>query len=162
MLVSEKRHLLIPTSVLGLLTREAIEAYPEECCGVLVGRIPAPAEPRAEVREAVAARNSATDRRQESYVIDPRLLLRVQKEARERELEILGYYHSHPDHSATPSRFDLETAWPDVHYLILAVEEERVTGVRSWLLREGGEAFEEVDIEYSSPPARSLSGSTEP
>ena len=160
--MSEKRHLVIPISALRLLERAAIEAYPEECCGVLVGRIPSPAEPGAEVREVVVARNSATDRRQERYVIDPKLLLRVRNEARERELEVLGYYHSHPDHSATPGRFDLETAWPEIHYLILAVEEERVAGVRCWQLQEGGEAFEEVDIEYSSLPLCSKAGITDP
>jgi len=160
--VSEKSLLLIPTSVLELLEREAMEAYPQECCGVLLGRIPTAVEPRAEVREVVVARNSATARRQERYFIDPKLVLRVHEEARRRRLDVLGYYHSHPDHGAIPGWFDLETAWPEVAYLILAVDERRVTGVRCWRLREGGDAFEEVDIEYSSPLERSMSGRTEP
>lgn len=147
--MSEKSHILIPTSVLEVLKREAIEAYPEECCGVLVGRLHAREPLTAEVHEVAVAGNQAIDRRQERFVIDIHLLLRVQKEARERELEVLGYYHSHPDHGAIPGRLDRESAWPEVSYLILAVQEERVTGVRCWRLREGGDAFEEVDIGYS-------------
>lgn len=147
--MSDKSHLLILTSELDLLKRLAVEAYPEECCGVLLGHLRALRPWRAEVCEVAVARNSATDRRLERYVIDPQLLLRVQKEARQRGMDVVGYYHSHPDHGATPGQFDLDTAWPDVAYLILAVAEERVTGVRCWHLRKGGETFDEVEIGYS-------------
>jgi proteasome lid subunit RPN8/RPN11 len=147
--VSENSRLQIPTVVLELLKEEALEAYPEECCGVLVGRMGAQGPSFGRVHEVAVAQNRATDRRQERYVIDPELLLRVLKGARERDLEVVGYYHSHPDHGANPGQFDLEAAWPDVCYVILAVDGERVTEVRCWRLRRDGGAFEEVDFGYS-------------
>ena len=105
--------------------------------------------PWAEVYEVAATRNSAADRRRMRYAIAPEHLLRIQRNAQERGLDVVGYYHSHPEHDATPSRFDLETAWPDVSYLILAVRGQRVTEVRCWRLTEGAGAFTEVDIGYS-------------
>lgn len=147
--MSEKSQFRIPTPVLELLEREALKAYPEECCGILLGRGSSPGEPIAEVSEVAVAPNSASDRREERYAIDPKLVLQVQQEARARQVEVLGYYHSHPCRSATPSQSDLESAWPEVRYLILAVEAQRVTGVKCWRLSEVGETFEEVDIGYS-------------
>ncbi len=147
--MSENSRLQIPTAVLELLKEETLEAYPEECCGVLVGCMGTEEPSVGMVHEVVVAQNSATDRRQERYVIDPELLLQVQKRARERDLDVVGYYHSHPDHGASPGRFDLEEAWPDVCYVILAVDGERVTEVRCWRLRRDGGAFEEVDFGYS-------------
>lgn len=147
--MSEKSHIRIPTPVLELLEREALSSYPEECCGILLGRMSSLGEPIPEVSEVAVAPNNASDRRDERYAIDPKLVLQVQKEARPRQVEVLGYYHSHPCRSATPSQSDLESAWPEVRYLILAVEVERVTEVRCWRLSEVGETFEEVDIGYS-------------
>ena len=145
----EKSHLLISVEVLELLKKEALEAYPEECCGILVGRLRAREPLTAEVHEVAVAENRAIDRRQQRYVIDPRFLLRVQREARQGGLDVVGYYHSQPDHGAIPGQFDLEAAWGDTSYLILAVERGRVTGVRCWRLQGGGDAFEEVHIGYS-------------
>jgi proteasome lid subunit RPN8/RPN11 len=147
--VSEQSHLLIPHAAVDLLKREAVEAYPEECCGVLVGRLPAPPSPTTEVYEVLVTQNSATDRREERFVIDPRHLLGAQKEARRRGLDVVGYYHSHPDSAATPGYFDRDAAWPEISYLILAVSERRVTEVRCWRVNEPGEAFTEVSIGYS-------------
>ena len=156
--MSDESHLLISTEILELLKKEALEAYPEECCGILVGRVRAQEPRKAEVHEVKVARNSAVERRQEQYSIDPEQLLRVQTEARKGELDVLGYYHSHPEERAIPGQVDLETAWPDTSYLILAVGRERVTEVRCWRLRESGEAFEEVQIGYSLCPVDSTAG----
>jgi proteasome lid subunit RPN8/RPN11 len=83
------------------------------------------------------------------YAISPEQLLQISGSARERGLDVVGYYHSHPGHDAVPSRLDLESAWPEVSYLIVAVRGRRVTEVRCWRLREGGGAFREMDIGYS-------------
>jgi proteasome lid subunit RPN8/RPN11 len=147
--VPDQSHLLIPLAAVDLLKREAVEAYPEECCGVLLGRLPAASSPTAEVHQVVVAQNSATDRREERFVIDPRHLLGAQKEARRQGLDVVGYYHSHPDRGATPGHFDRDAAWPEVGYLILAVSGRRVTEVRCWRLSESGETFTEVSIGYS-------------
>ena len=147
--MSEKSHLLIPLAAMDLLRREAVEAYPEECCGVLLGRWTAQPSRTLEVHEVVVTQNSATDRREERFVIDPRHLLGAQREARHQGLEVVGYYHSHPDSGATPGQVDREAAWPEVCYLILGVSEMWVTEVRCWRLHEAGEAFTEMGIGYS-------------
>lgn len=147
--MSDQSHLLIPLAALDLLKREAVEAYPEECCGVLLGRLPTPTSPTTEVHEAVVAQNSATDRREERFVIDPRLLLGAQERARLQGLDVVGFYHSHPDGGATPGLLDREAAWPEVGYLILAVSGGRVTDVRCWRLQEEGAALTEIGIGYS-------------
>ena len=147
--MSAPRNLLIPTPLLELLEKEALTAYPEECCGVLLGRLRGQEPLRAEVREVAVAANSATDHRWERYVIDPTFLLGILQEARQRGLDVVGYYHSHPDHGAIPGRFDLESAWPGVGYVIVAVDEDQVTDARCWCLEKDGESFREVSIGYS-------------
>jgi proteasome lid subunit RPN8/RPN11 len=117
-------------------------AYPEECCGVLIGRDARGAEP-ASVDHLVAADNERTESRHNRYVISPQALLAAQRGARERGLEIVGYYHSHPDHPARPSEFDREHAWPGTSYVIVSVEKGKAVDWRSWRLRDDRSAFEE-------------------
>ena len=93
------------------------------------------------------AANSHDGPRSTRYAIDPAELLRAYKTAREADLEVIGYYHSHPDGSAMPSDTDLATALPDVSYLILGVSSERVIERRSWSLRVGMKGFIEEEIE---------------
>ena len=120
-------------------------AYVEECCGMLIG--PAP-EGGADVviSEIVAAENERQDSRHNRYVISPQALLKTQRSARERGLEILGYYHSHPDHPARPSDFDREHAWPGTSYLIISVMKGSVVDGRSWRLADDRSRFEEEDL----------------
>lgn len=120
-------------------------AYPEECCGVLIGREAAGDDP-ATVEQVVAADNERADSRHNRYVISPQALLRAQREARERGLEVVGYYHSHPDHPARPSEFDREHAWPGTSYLIVSVREGKAVDRRSWRLRDDRAAFDEEAI----------------
>jgi proteasome lid subunit RPN8/RPN11 len=84
--------------------------------------------------------------RHNRYVISPGQFLRAEKEARAAGLDVLGFYHSHPDHPAQPSAFDLEHAWPWYSYLIASVEKGRVADVRSWRLREDRAAFESEPV----------------
>lgn len=105
--------------------REAIfrhgeAAYPNECCGLLLGPAPEGAERR--VAEAYAMRNANTASPRNRYDFDPAEHVRAQREARARGLEIIGFYHSHPDHPARPSQFDLDhAAWPGYSYVIVAI-----------------------------------------
>jgi proteasome lid subunit RPN8/RPN11 len=117
-------------------------AYPEECCGVLIGREASGGEP-ASVDHLVAASNERADSRHNRYVISPQALLAAQRGARERGLEIVGYYHSHPDHPARPSEFDREHAWPGTSYVIVSVASGRAADCRSWRLRDDRSAFDE-------------------
>ena len=122
--------------------RQALEAhaakgYPSEVCGILLGR-------GEQISEAQPAANLNTERAHDRYQLDPQDQLRIEKDARARGLEVLGYYHSHPDHPAQPSATDLELSWEGVHYLIIAVAGAQVQALRAW--RRLGQAFEEVPL----------------
>ena len=118
--------------------------YPHETCGVLLGRF---AEGPVEVLEAHACGNANTDRAADRYRIEPQDQLRIEKQARARGLDVVGYYHSHPDHPSQASATDLAQSWEGVLYLILAVEKGQAGRLQGWW-RSGGEAaFSEVSIE---------------
>src|SRR5690349_20961130 len=95
-------------------------AYPFECCGVLLGRF----RDRDRVVEAIVqCGNTRTDRPQDRYTIDPKELISVQRQATGKGLEIVGFYHSHPDHPAQWSQTDLaEAHWLGCSYVITSVE----------------------------------------
>jgi proteasome lid subunit RPN8/RPN11 len=105
-------------------------AYPAECCGALVGRIDGQAK---EVVRLVPAVNRRTDD-PHRYLIAPDDLRRLEAEVRAAGQEIVGYYHSHPDHPARPSAFDAEHAWPWYSYLIVRIDRGRGAELASWVL----------------------------
>ncbi|HZT68797.1 MAG TPA: M67 family metallopeptidase [Terriglobia bacterium] len=129
--------------------------YPNECCGMLLGHAEGDSK---EVLEVVPLRNLRHDsaRAQEllplddpgresernRFLIDPLDQLRVEKDALARGLDVLGYYHSHPDHPARPSNYDREHAWPWYSYIILSVERGRANEITSWVLSEDRERFD--------------------
>jgi proteasome lid subunit RPN8/RPN11 len=128
--------------------------YPSECCGILLGKTEGDAK---QVREVVPLANLRHDpsRAQEllplhdpgreteknRFLIDPLEQLRVEKDARARGLEVLGYYHSHPDHPARPSNYDRDHAWPWYSYVIIAVEQGAPKDLTSWVLAENRSTF---------------------
>jgi len=76
------------------------------------------------------------------FLIDPREQVRVEKDARARGLDVLGYYHSHPDHPARPSNYDREHAWPWYSYIIVSVEQGEARDMTSWVLSEDRVRFD--------------------
>jgi proteasome lid subunit RPN8/RPN11 len=139
--VPDDRGLILPAAELQALRAHAAAVAPEECCGVLIGRSSDSAGYR--VVRSLAAENAWPGERRERYEIPPERLLEAMKSARAGGLEVVGYYHSHPQGEARPSRFDRERAWPGLSYLILAPRAE--TQVRSWRLAEDG-GFEEQPV----------------
>jgi len=129
------------------LERHAAAAFPEECCGLLVGR---PLADGAQVEQVLPAANAEARCRRRSYVIEPRDLLAGHKQARARGLEVVGYYHSHPDHPAVPSERDREHAWPGTSYLIVGVAAGKVRELRGWRLRPDGGGFLEEEVAAAS------------
>lgn len=128
----------------------ARRTYPEECCGVMMGRALPAEQGRDEggiVEKTVALENEREDSRHNRYVITPESVLEAHREARDLGLDILGYYHSHPDHPAVPSEFDREHAWPGMSYLIAAVENGRIADTRSWRLVDDRSRFDEEALE---------------
>lgn len=121
------------------------ETYPYECCGVLLGHSEASANT---VVDAVRAGNIRTDSAHNRYQIAPQELIRIQREARNRGLDIVGFYHSHPDHPAQWSKTDLaEAHWIGCSYVITSVLREgtgdrargRAAETNSFLLAGTGE-----------------------
>jgi proteasome lid subunit RPN8/RPN11 len=120
-------------------------AYPAECCGVLAGR----ASEVKEVQRLVPMTNRRTDD-PHRYLILSEDLRRVSTELKTSELEILGIYHSHPDHPAAPSRYDLDHAWPWYSYVILRVEQGSAAELTSWQLQDDRQAMRPEPVEVFS------------
>ncbi|MGH7777738.1 MAG: Mov34/MPN/PAD-1 family protein [Candidatus Dormibacterales bacterium] len=110
------------------------EGYPHEVCGIMIG-------PHGDdrVTEARRARNTVVERARDRYEMDPLDQIRVQRECDERGMEVLGYYHSHPDHPAQASATDAGRSWAGWFYLIVSVTEGRA-GDRNVFVaeRDGG------------------------
>jgi proteasome lid subunit RPN8/RPN11 len=117
----------------------ASSSYPEECCGVLLGRA-------GSVTSIWPTLNVHPGPRSRRFAIDPRELLRVHRSARDAGVDVIGYYHSHPDGAARPSKRDLAAAVPAVSYLILAVTSDGVTERRCWRLRGDAKGYVEEQI----------------
>lgn len=143
--------LKLSEQVYDAIRRHGEETYPYECCGVLLGRS---AEGVNEVEDAVRAGNTRTDSARNRYQIAPRELVKIQKMGRERGLDIVGFYHSHPDHPARWSKTDFaEAHWIGCSYVITAVDEGVAQATHSFLLTGTGEddkAFEDEAVEVAA------------
>ncbi len=133
------------------------ETYPHECCGVLLGR--AEGDERI-VTSIVRAGNTRTDSPQNRYHIDPRELIRIQRQGRERGEDIVGFYHSHPDHPARWSATDLaEAHWLGCSYVITSVDHGQAKITNSFALLGDDELqkqFVDEQIEVSATQAGEL------
>ena len=114
------------------IRRHGEETYPYECCGALLGRV------EADTRIAsatVRCRNMRADSASDRYEIDPAEAVRIQRDARTRGLDIIGFYHSHPDHPAYWSPTDLaEAYWLGCSYVITSIENGQAQLTRSFAL----------------------------
>ena len=115
------------------------EAYPHECCGVLLGK-------GKLVKGTRRLTNVNEERAADRYEIDPAELLKVEKEGRGEGKSVIGFYHSHPDHPSAPSGFDRERGFAYYSYIIVAVHKGEIESQRSWTFEEDGAEFEEEDI----------------
>jgi proteasome lid subunit RPN8/RPN11 len=134
--------------------------YPNECCGAMLG---VEVNGAKEVRELAPLRNLRHDRaraqellplsepekesEKNRFLIDPEDMLRVERDARKRGLDVVGFYHSHPDHPARPSRYDREHAFPWYSYVIISVEAGKPGTYTSWALQEDRSEFDQELIE---------------
>ena len=126
------------------LRQHGEETYPHECCGVLLGRFDD--DGTRIVTSLARAGNTRIDSPQNRYNIDPKELVRIQREGREREEDIIGFYHSHPDHPAVPSEYDREHGLPFFHYVVLAVGPESPGEIASYVLSEDRGVFEREEL----------------
>ena len=127
----------------GHIREHAKEAYPEECAGALVGM---DVGEMKIVVDVWRAQNTHEEERSRRFLIGPSRIKEFEERARERDMDVLGFYHSHPDHPAEPSEYDREHAWPYYSYVIAAIGEDRIEDLRSWVLKEDRSGYEEEQI----------------
>ena len=127
--------LKISQSAYVSLRQHGEETYPHECCGVLLGHFDGSKGVSKTVSRVARCGNTRADSPHNRYNIDPRDLIRIQREGRERDEDIVGFYHSHPDHPAQWSPTDLaEAHWFGCSYLITSVEKGKATITNSFEL----------------------------
>lgn len=131
-----------------LICTHAENTYPQECCGLLVGRLHQDdkilvevvsaentwSEAAARDFQAVSTKANLEGNKNTYYTIAPEVMLQVQKQARDRQLDIIGVYHSHPNHPAIPSEFDRVCAWQTYSYIIVSVAQAKAGELLSWSL----------------------------
>ena len=131
--------LVLTTALRRRIESEGAAAYPNECCGILIGRdqggrrLVERLEPGQNVFQA--------DERYHRFSIDPRAQLKAEREADAEGKAVLGFYHSHPDHPARPSEYDREHAWPFYSYVIVAIARGKPADMTSWVLDEKTNQF---------------------
>ncbi len=127
----------------GHIHDHAKEAYPEECAGVLVGMDTGGMKIVVDVWRA---ENTHEEERSRRFLIEPLKIKEFEERAAERDMDVLGFYHSHPDHPAEPSEYDREHAWPGWSYVIASVSAENVEDMRSWVLKGDRSGYDEEPV----------------
>jgi proteasome lid subunit RPN8/RPN11 len=117
------------------------DAFPHECCGALLGK-------DGVVHEAYALPNTTEEGPRRRFLVRPDDYRAAEKRARDTGLELLGFYHSHPDHPARPSQYDLDHAWPSFSYVIVSVMSGADQALTSWQLKSDRSAFDEEPVTY--------------
>ncbi len=123
-------------------------AFPEECCGMMLGTIDD--DGLRTVNKIIVVTNTNSENRKRRFLIEPKDLLRAEREARQSSLEVIGVYHSHPNHPSMASEFDREHAMPYWSYLILSCIEGRIDNVQSFRLKDDRSAFDEETLQTGS------------
>jgi len=132
--------LALSSSALATIRDHGAAAYPHECCGALVG---VARDGHTDVVEARPLDNVTDEGPRRRFRISAADYRAAERHATEAGAELVGFYHSHPDHPAVPSQYDLDHAWPNFSYVIVAVRGGEPEAVRSWRLRPDRSAFEE-------------------
>jgi proteasome lid subunit RPN8/RPN11 len=137
----------LPAHVVDAIHAHSSETYPNECCGALIGR-------GTLINETLPLPNTTEEGPRRRFLVRPADYRAAEARASEVRQDLLGFYHSHPDHPARPSQYDLDHAWPSFSYVIVSVLARHPADLRSWRLREDRSQFDEeaVDASKSSHP----------
>jgi proteasome lid subunit RPN8/RPN11 len=140
--------LKISAELADKIRSHGVETYPHECCGALLGRDTEVAD-RSLYRE-IHALHPLINRRDDSprnrFSVTSQDVLDAEKAATSQGLEVVGWYHSHPDHPAKPSQYDREHAWPWYSYVIVSVANKVPEDLTSWRLSDDRSDFQFEDI----------------
>ena len=131
--------LVLDAGIAQAIRRHGEEAYPHECCGALVGRNDSAAA-------VVALPNTTEEGPRRRFLVRPSDYRLAEQRAGELGAELLGFYHSHPDHPARPSQYDLDHAWPNFAYVIVSVAAGAAADMTVWWLKDDRTTFEKGDL----------------
>ncbi|HEX6430077.1 MAG TPA: M67 family metallopeptidase [Niastella sp.] len=124
-----------------IIVQDAMDAFPDECCGFVFGH--EDSNGRRIITEARVVKNVKEGDKRRRFEIAPQDYLDAEKYAEEQQLELLGVYHSHPNHPAVPSEHDRAAAQPFFSYLIISVNDKIPGPIRSWRLNDDWQFVEE-------------------
>jgi proteasome lid subunit RPN8/RPN11 len=133
--------LALDRAVSDAIRRHGADTYPHECCGALIGRDGA-------ALEAFGLPNATDEGPRRRFLVRPADYRAAEARASELGAELLGFYHSHPDHPARPSQYDLDHAWPLFSYVIVSVRDGVPGDMTSWRLRDDRSAFDEEPLTH--------------
>ena len=128
--------LALAPGVAGAIRRHGEETYPHECCGALVGK-------SGSADAIVALPNMTEEGPRRRFLVRPSDYRLAEQRAGDLGSELLGFYHSHPDHPARPSQYDLDHAWPTFAYVIVSVAAGAAADMTAWWLEDDRTTFEE-------------------
>ena len=131
--------LALQAGVTEAIRGHGAETYPDECCGALIGR-------HGVVTSTFALANTTEEGPRRRFLVRPDDYREAEQRARAAGGDLLGFYHSHPDHPARPSQYDLDHAWPFFSYIIVSVRAGAPEDMTSWRLREDRSAFDQEDL----------------
>ncbi len=138
----------INQSDLNRIRKHGEEDYPHECCGFLFGKTTNGYKNVIKTHPVLNSRDA--EKRHNRYLIPPQAYLKADREARDQGLDIIGFYHSHPDAEARPSQYDLDYSWPVYSYLIVSVKNRRAEETTSWQLKDDRSEFIQEEIVFET------------
>lgn len=141
--------LTISKELEGRIRAHGAETYPYECCGALLGK---DNDPR-EILGLFPLVNRRDDSPRNRFSVSTADVVEAEKVARQQGLDVVGWYHSHPDHPARPSQYDRDHAWPWYSYIIVSVAEGKPQDMTSWRLNDDREQFSAEGIEIKQSAA---------
>jgi proteasome lid subunit RPN8/RPN11 len=155
--MAEATDLWISSHLAEKIRVHGAETYPHECCGALLGRDSGVVSerdrgknllaPAREILQLFPLVNRRDDSPRNRFSVTPQDVLEAEKAARAQGLEVVGWYHSHPDHQARPSEYDLDHAWPWYSYIIVSVQNGAPQDMTSWRLNDDRAEFSPEGIE---------------
>jgi proteasome lid subunit RPN8/RPN11 len=143
--MTDRATLTISAGVDSAIRAHGEETYPHECCGALIGR-------DARVTEIVPLPNTTEEGPRRRFLVRPVDYREAERRATDLGGDLLGFYHSHPDHPARPSQYDLDHAWPTFAYIIVAVAQGTATDITVWYLKDDRSSFEEGTLRHGENP----------
>ena len=144
------RALTLGAGVADAIRSHGRQTYPHECCGALLGV-------DGVAGATVPLSNTTEEGPRRRFLVSPADYQQAERAAADAGCELLGFYHSHPDHPARPSQYDLDHAWPSFSYVIVSVMAGEPGDLRSWTLKDDRSAFDEESLAVQSSTVNLLS-----